>query len=139
LPFFKTTHNILTKPWEDELFDPNWMDSDTLKLPLSVPWDYQREMRIEDVDVWEVLYQASNGVGVYAAWMPYAEFYMICKGWDHKGSVIVETHYGAGSLEEVKKRAKQLNIPLTLKQIWVDPEDMWLYEPIKDPSKKIII
>ena len=139
MPFFKTTYNILTTPWEDELFDPNWMDSDTLSLPPSTPWDYQREMKIEDVDVWEVLYEASGGIGVYAAWMPYAEFYMICKGWDYKGSTIVETHYGAGSLEEVKKRIKQLNMPISLKQIWVDPEDMWLYEPAKNSSKKIII
>jgi hypothetical protein len=138
MPFFKTTHNILTVPWEDELFDPNWMDSDTLKLPPSTPWNYQREMKITDVDIWEVLYQASGGIGVYAAWMPYAEFYMICKGWDHKGDTLVETHYGAGSLEEIKKRARQLKIPLKLNQIWVEPEDMWLYEGKKESNKIII-
>jgi hypothetical protein len=130
MPFFKTTYNILTKPWEDELFDPNWMDSDKIILPPSKPWDYQREMKIQDVDIWEVLYQASGGIGLYAAWMPYAEFYMITKGWEMSGSLIIETHYGAGSLEEVKKRIKQLKIPVPLKEFWVEPEDMWLYNKL---------
>lgn len=138
MPFFKTTHNILTEPWNDELFDPNWMDSDKLKLPPSSPWTYDREMRIEDVDIWEVLYQASGGFGVYAAWMPYAEFYMITKGWTYNGSLIIESHYGAGAQEEVKKRAKSLKIKLNETKFWVEPEDMWLYTD-KEKSKKTIV
>ena len=138
MPHFKTTYNLLTKPWEDELFDPNWMDSDHLVLPPTKNWDYQREMKVEDVDIWEVLYQASGGIGVYAAWTPYAEFYMISKGWNNNGGFNIETHYGAGSNKEVLKRCKQLNIPLTVNKVWVDPEDMWLYEG-KTLNKKTFI
>ena len=49
MPFFKSTYNILKRPDEDEVFDPNWMDSDTLKLPKHKEWDYGRQMYIEDV------------------------------------------------------------------------------------------
>ena len=115
------------------------MDSDTLKLPPSVPWTYDRELKIEDIDIWEVLFQGSGGWGIYAAWMPYAEFYMITKGWTYNGSLIIETHYGAGAQEEVKKRAKSLKIKLNETEVWVEPEEMWLYADKDKPSKSIII
>lgn len=139
MPIFKTTHNILTKPWEDELFDPNWMDSDKVKLPPKVDWDYSRELFIEDIDVWEVLYQGSGGMGVYAAWMPYAEFYMITIGWNKEGSIMIETHYGAGAQKIVKKRSKELGMPLSVNEVWIEPEHMWLYEGTNPPNKIILI
>ena len=138
MPQFKTTYNILTRPWEDEFFDNSFMDSDSIKLPPMLHWDYQRELKIEDIDLWEVLYQASGGVGVYAAWMPYAEFYMITKGWDKYGEIDIETHYGAGSQKEVKRRAKELNMPLSSSEVWVDDKDMWLYEGIKYSKRTIV-
>ena len=77
MPFFKTTYNILTKPWEDEAWDDNWMNSDTLILPPKKDWDYKRELTIEDVSLWEVIYQQGGGLALYASWDPYAEFYLI--------------------------------------------------------------
>lgn len=139
MPSFRTTYNILVKPWEDELWNPNWMDSDKIQLPPSKEWDYSREMDIPDVDIWEVIFQGSNGFGVYAAWQPYAEYYMITSGWDKSGSVMVETHYGPGAQEEVKKRCLELNIPLQTNKLWVEPEDMWLYKKNSDPNTAIFI
>ena len=81
MPFFKTTYNILVRPGEDELFDPNWMNSDKMILPPKKDWDYSRELQIEDIHIWEVLYEASGGIGIYAAWDPFAEFYMFTTGW----------------------------------------------------------
>ncbi len=77
MPQFRTTYNILTKSDEDELFDPNWMDSDKIILPPRVEWDYSRELQIEDVNIWEIIYQQGGGIGLYAAWDPFAEFYML--------------------------------------------------------------
>lgn len=136
MPFFKTTYNILVKSDEDELFNENWMDSDTLIIPPYKKWDYKREMEIEDVNIWEVIYEASNGIGVYAAYDPYAEFYMITTGFTEKSKEIgiflypekiIETHYGGNVQAKVQKRISDLNIPISLKKIWVEPEDMWLY------------
>jgi hypothetical protein len=136
VPFFKTTYNILIKSDEDELFNENWMDSDKLILPVNKKWDYKREMEIEDVDIWEVIYQASGGIGVYAAYDPYAEFYMITSGFTERSKEInnvlycekiIETHYGGNVQQKVQKRINDLKIPISLKKIWVDPEEMWLY------------
>jgi hypothetical protein len=76
---FKTTQNIFKDFGEH--FDPNWMDSDSLILPPKKEWDYKRPMQIEDVDLWEVIYEQGGSVGVYAAYNPFAEFYMIRVGW----------------------------------------------------------
>lgn len=129
MPFFKSTQNILKTPWEDEVFNENWMDSDKLYLPPTYDWDYSRELNIEDVDIWEVIYEASGGVGVYASWCPYAEFYMVRVGWEleNKGYG-VESYYGPRAGEKVVQRMKELKIPFTINNKWVNPEDMWLYE-----------
>jgi hypothetical protein len=125
MPFFKTTANVLKD--NGEYFDPNWMDSDSLILPPKVDWDYQREMQIEDIDLWEVIYEEGS-VGVYAAWTPYAEFYMfkppwqmIEKGWG------VETYYGTLAAERLTARLKEFNITLPTYKVWVEPKDMWLH------------
>jgi hypothetical protein len=143
MPIFKSTYNILKKPDEDEVFNPNWMDSDTLILPSHKEWDYGRDMTIDDVDIWEVLYEQGGGIGVYASWLPYAEFYMITIGWRplRIGQItndrIIETYYGAGANEQVRQRAAELGIFLPSNPVWVDPEEMWLYQT-PSPNKIII-
>lgn len=127
MPFFRTTHNIVKD--NNEYFDPNWMDSNTLKLPPKKDWDYKREMTIEDVDLWEVLYEQGS-VGVYAAWLPYAEFYMFKPPWQmlEKGWGL-ETYYGANASNNVADRLKKFGIYLPKHKVWVDNEDLWLYYP----------
>jgi len=150
MPFFKSTYNILKKYDEDEAFESKWMDSDKLVLPPKVDWDYNREMIVEDVDLWEVLYEASGGIGVYAAWLPYAEFYMITTGLDFRNKVRyineipyydrqIETFYGPSAQEKLIKRTGELGISLSIHQSWVEPEDMWLYSQDPQPPKPIII
>jgi hypothetical protein len=136
MPRFKSTQNIFKDFFE--VFDENWMDSDKLVLPPKIEWDYSRPLQIEDVDIWEVLYEQGGAVGVYASWSPYAEFYLIRVGWylesQGYGS---ETYYGPGAAEKVYDRCQELNIPLPINKIWVEPEDMWLYSG-PEPNKLII-
>jgi hypothetical protein len=139
MPFFKTTKNILKVVNEDELFNPNWMDSDKLILPPGGPndkknqWDYKRELKIDDIDIWEVLNEQSGGIGLYAAWKPYAEFYLITAGWLPRkegqkfNDRIVEYYYGKNAQENVLFRAYQLGIDVNISHVWVDDDLMWLY------------
>ena len=141
MPVFKSTYNILVRPDQDEVFNPNWFDTPFLQLPPSHPWDYKREMQVEDVDIWEVLVENGGGVGIYAAWCPYAEFYLITTGTDLRtqnpdkvtgvnyNAKFYETYYGAGAQEKVKQKAKQLGLSLCNFQVWVEPDNMWLYQP----------
>ena len=148
MPLFKTTLNILKIVDADELHNRNWMDSNKLQLPPGGPdnpklkWDYSREMVIEDVDIWEVLYEASGGIGVYAAWLPYAEFYMITTGWipNTVNDRIIETYYGPTSQKQMYARATVLGIPLRVHTVWIDDEDIWLHaQPTHLDNNKTII
>jgi hypothetical protein len=123
---FKTTQNIFKDFGEH--FDPNWMNSDSLILPPKKEWDYKRPMQIEDVDLWEVIYEQGGAVGVYASWDPYAEFYMIRVGWflEQQGYG-AEVYYGPGAQKQVQNRMREMSIPFSVNQTWVEPEDMWLY------------
>ena len=106
MPQFKSTYNILTKPWEDEVYNKNWFYKNFLELPPNPRWDNKRQLKIEDIDIWEVITEMSGPTGIYASWMPYAEFYMIV----NKGK-IDSTYYGEGSDKYAAKRADDLNIP----------------------------
>lgn len=122
MPIFRTTHNILKEPNLGDFFDENWMNQNTLQLPPKKDWDYSRELSLEDVDLWEVLYEGSSG-GVYAAWSPYAEFYLVkvtcCN---------LETFYGVGAQKRLKEYLLKYNINLSEQMVWKEPEEMWLYE-----------
>ena len=131
MPFFKTTKNILVD--NEEYFDPNWMDSDKLVLPAKTMWDYARQIQIEDVNIWEQLYQRGGGFGIYASWDPYAEFYLITLPGLNGGTDKLETYYGPNASKEVYKRAKDFGYDMPLNKIWVEPEEMWLYQ---DPEPK---
>jgi hypothetical protein len=62
--------------------------------------------------------------------MPYAEFYMVRVGLheevNHNHGV--ESYYGPGAEKQVRKRMRELGIQAPVNDIWVEPEDMWLYE-----------
>lgn len=120
MPIFRTTDNIFKD--QGEYFDANWMDSDSLILPPNQEWDYKREMIIEDVDIWEVIAEVS-GLGVYAAWQPYAEFYLLKMPDKNK----TETFYGKQSQKRLYNNLKSKGISLKLHNRWVDTDKLWLY------------
>ncbi len=121
MPIFRTTHNIFKAPWEGDYFDENWMNSNTVVYPPSKPWDYSRELQIEDIDLWEVIQEGGGGTGVYASWSPYAEFFMVVL------PTGIETFYGIGAQKSLKKFLGKKGISLPERLVWVDEEDLWLY------------
>ena len=125
---WKSTQNIFKD--FGEVFESKWMDSNKLVTPPNPPWDYSRELQVEDVDVGEVLWEAGGGWGVYAAWCPYAEFYMLCVGVNMStvSNVKIETFYGPMAQKKLLARTKELNINLNLTEKWVDDEELWLFQ-----------
>ena len=83
MPRWKATEQILHLSKDGEVFDENWMNYDRISqyAPPSPAWNGDRPMRVEDVDIWEVITEMSGPVGVYAAWCPYNEFYIVTAGW----------------------------------------------------------
>ena len=123
MPFFKTTTNILVD--HGEYFESKWMDSNKLVLPPSTPWDYQRKLTIEDVDIWEVIFE--NGpAAVYGAWAPYAEFYLVKLVLPNQQHTL-ETFYGPKASDKVAIRLNALGITLPKTQLWVENDELWLH------------
>jgi hypothetical protein len=124
MPIFRSTQHLVKDP--GEIFDKNWMDSNTLILSPSPKWDNKRPIKFEDVDIWEVIAETGRG-RVYAAWCPYAEFYIILTpevpelGWGIKDIEIYNSH------KEVLKRIKELKIPYSLNKKWIENEEMFFY------------
>lgn len=123
MPFFKTTKNILVD--HGEYFESKWMDSNELVLPPTAPWDYKRELTIEDVDIWEVIFETSP-VSVYGAWAPHAEFYLI-KLMLPNQQPSIETVYGPKASDRVAARLKDFGITLPKTQVWVEHDELWLH------------
>lgn len=103
MPIFKTTNDIL-KTFKEELFDENNNNYPFLTLPPSPEWDGKREMRIEDVDVWEVIIEVGGGTGLYAAWCPYDKFFMF------RYRTEIDTFYGDEGEKMLESKLKSLNI-----------------------------
>jgi hypothetical protein len=137
MALFRSTKDIY-KTYGEEVYNSNFMDSNTIVSPKKGKWDYKRELKIEDVEIWEVLYEDTLGWAIYAAWNPYAEFYMIRCPIDHaNGTSVYNTYYGAGSQDQIVKFMLENNIHINFNKIWVEPDEMWLYQPPDD--KKIIL
>lgn len=136
MPLYRTNQDIF-KTGGEEVPEAHWFDNEkVIYTPKKGKWDYKRELRVDDVEIWESIYEDSWGLGIYAAYEPYAEFYMI-KYVDHYGLSVLDTFYGPGSQDKIIKFMVENNIPFSTKKVWVEDEDLWLYHPSDD--KKIII
>lgn len=87
MPRWKTTEQIINPLKNEEYFDENWMNYSRLYqyCPKPIFWNGSRLIRFEDIDVWEIISESSDhsGItGVYAAWIPYAEYYIVVKNWN---------------------------------------------------------
>lgn len=108
MPRWKTTENILHLSKDGEYFDENWMNYDRIwqYAPKEIKWDGTRPIRFEDVDLWEVITEMSGPIGVYAAYMPYAEYYVVTMYWK-----VVAEFEGPHANERLEAFLKENNIP----------------------------
>lgn len=86
MPRWKATEQIINLARDGEVFDENWMNYDSIfqYMPAATPWNEKRAPRVDEIYIWEVISEASNGngfIGVYGAWQPYAELYVVTHKW----------------------------------------------------------
>ena len=134
MPRWKTTENILIPNKDGEYFDENWMNYDSIYqyIPLNPPWEENRLIKFEDVDLWEVIVEWSGLSGVYAAWSPYAHYFIVTDNWK-----IVGEYWGIDGEKKLQNYLIENNISFSLNKIWVDDEEFISYT--KNTQNKIII
>jgi hypothetical protein len=111
MPRWKTTQDILTG---GEFFDDNWMNFDRI-------WQYAPKPKFETqktitspekIDLWEVIVETSGHVensgffGVYAAYQPYCEYYVVTFN-----KKIIKEFFGVNANRDLEIYLKKLGIP----------------------------
>jgi hypothetical protein len=109
---FKTTEEIFSSMW-------NLSNSTVNTVPLRKEWLNQTEINIDDVEMWEEIYHIPGGLGIYAAWSPYCEFYIIVHYFFDKTLEFIEVEQGIDAWKRVLDRAKSFGIDLPVNKIWV--------------------
>jgi len=130
MPQFRTTTDIFTNLERNEIYDDPVYDPEKTPIPWFKEWDYKRELRLEDVDIWEVISEASGGAGLYASHLPYAEFYLLTTGLDSAVEYrkpFFETFYGAKAQYKAAKAATDIGLKISFSNVWIPPEEAWLY------------
>lgn len=114
MPIFKTTNDILSKPWNDNLLNQ------IQELPLKEEWIKPNLPIFEDIVTWEQIYYQPGNVGIYAAWSPYVELFIITHDWFLNQSAGIEVFSGGDASENTKRRAQQLGITIPTNTVWVN-------------------
>lgn len=141
MPAFKTTNEIFYHSDQQDKYE-NAFSSIELgedynfvnprELPKETLWEYKRNMQISDVLIWEQIAYGSGGIGVYASYLPFAEFYLFTSDTANK----ITTFYD---------KSKQNNANLILENFLIlNKIHQWGMLPYKlntniDPSDVVIM
>jgi hypothetical protein len=116
MPVFKTTNEILTNRWE--------VGQETIDLPRRYEWIKSRTVEFSDITTWEQIYFQPGNIGIYAAWSPYVEMYVITYNLLNYYTV----YFGEDAGKAVFQTADKLGVTLPINQVWVPQNDPLLTE-----------
>jgi len=105
----RTLKHIINSPWADAEF----LDLDSSFVP--TVWSSSRRPVKEEIDLWEQIYFKPANMGLYAAFQPYLDFYLLVYNL-FDGSNIVE-FYGEDAVEKIVKVFENYNVSLPVKSI----------------------
>ena len=117
MPIFKSTKEILENPWVNA---HGRTTANTTGLPCHYEWDNSRSIEVTDVSIWEQLFFQEGNLGIYVAWDPFAEFYMITYNMFLNTPYGIQTFQGPTAGHEVYNVARELGIELSFKNVWIN-------------------
>jgi hypothetical protein len=109
MSIYKSTKHIISNPYEkmpanlDSRFGYYRVDTKVIN-----------SFNIDEVKMWEQIYYEPGFVGVYAAYDPYVEFYMITYNIFIDRPLGIETFFGNDAVEKVIDKTKKLGINLKI-------------------------
>lgn len=136
MPRWKSTEQIIKSNKSGEIFDENWMNYDHVwqYRPEPIPWKEDRAITFEDVDVWEVISERGGlyPLAVYAAWTPYAHYFIVVNNWS-----IIGEYYGVDGEKELRKYMKENKLPYSKNIAWVEENEIKPFD--KEGIGKLIL
>jgi hypothetical protein len=108
---FKSTHEVFSCPWQHK--------EDTIMKKTPPKWDKSDPISIEDVVIWEQIYHQPGNIGIYVAWSPNDEFYIVVYDLFANTPAGVKTFKGPTAVEDILALAAKLNIDLPVSRIQV--------------------
>jgi hypothetical protein len=111
---FKSTYQILNNPWKEDV--PNIDPFPAVKPPAS-PWESDSLITISDIILWEQIYYEPGVIGVYAAWDPNDEFYLVTYNFLLGENTGYKTFYGDNCVDAVIEELQTLGINLPVRTV----------------------
>ena len=105
----RSTHEILNNPWGE--IRPSSI------IPSQIPpgWSLERPITIDDIVMWEEIFYEAGLIGVYAAWSPFEDFYIITHNLHLKNLNLIEIFQGPESVKDLIKRVSELGITIVVR------------------------
>jgi hypothetical protein len=100
----RSTHEILNNP-RDEITPVKIITS-------QIPKKNNSKISFDDVVMWEEIFYEGGNIGVYAAWSPYADFYIIVHNLFLSNSDGIETFFGNEALDDLYNRLSDFDIDI---------------------------
>jgi hypothetical protein len=116
LMIFKSTYQILNNPWKEDV--PN-IDPFPAVRPPSRPWKETRSIKLDDVNLWEQIFYEPGVIGVYAAWDPADELYLVTYNCFLEENSGYKLFYGNTAVDDVIEELKILGINIPVRVIKV--------------------
>jgi hypothetical protein len=105
---FKTTEEISSNFWEiGQIHDDDF-------LPIKEEWLEKTSPVFEDIKLWEQLHFEPGNLGLYIAYNPYVELYLIV--FNLLSTETKEIFYSA---EQTKERLEEFGVTLNLGKLWM--------------------
>ena len=106
MTIFRSTKELVSEAWPKNVSTP------VQDHPRRYEWLSSNPVKFADITVWEQVYSQPGNFGIYVAWSPYVEFYIV-------------VHYLFGNIEEYKdlkeiiNRSTELGVDLSVNRIWI--------------------
>lgn len=88
-------------------------------IPALSDWHYTNKISIDKINWWEQIYFQPGNLGIYAAFDPYVEYFIIVP---YFFVDCLESYYGSKASESVYQKAKEIGIDLKTNKVWIPLE-----------------
>lgn len=113
----RTTTSIFQNEWGGE------RDGDVVynnSPPIFIDWDYSKSVTINDITIWEQIYQSPGNFGLFISWAPYIEYYVFIFYTFNERCRKIKTFYGPDAHIEVKKILQDYGVSVDITDVYVN-------------------